>query len=156
MKSIKKVFNASLFILLLSGITTGLQAQNTGGGKTGLGIMLGEPSGISLKAWNNSNTAIDAGLAWSLSGKDAIHIHADYLWHKWLDVEKGDLAFYYGIGARAAFTSDPFIGARIPLGLNYLAPESPIGFFIEIAPILDVLPDTDGDANGGIGFRYYF
>ena len=156
MKLSKHLLTLFLFAFILIGFSSELSAQNTNGGKTGVGIMLGEPSGISLKAWNNQKTAIDAGVAWSLSGKDAIHIHADYLWHKWLDVDKGSLAFYYGIGARAAFTSDPFIGARLPLGLNYLTEESPIGFFVEIAPILDVLPDTDGDANGSIGFRYYF
>lgn len=156
MKLLKQSLIISSFFFLLAGLSGCAYAQHTGGGKTGLGIMLGEPSGISLKAWNNQRTAVDAGLAWSLSGQDAIHIHADYLWHSWLDVERGDLALYYGIGARAVFTSDPFIGVRIPIGLNYLAPESPLGFFVEVVPVLDVIPDTDGDANGAIGFRYYF
>ncbi len=144
-----------LFLGTLS-ISSKVQAQQTGGGKTGVGIMLGEPSGISLKSWNNSNTAWDLGLAWSLSGKDAIHVHADYLWHKWLDVEKGELAFYYGIGGRVVFTDDPFAGVRVPFGLNYLIEDSPVGVFFELAPILDFLPDTDGDVNGSLGVRFYF
>lgn len=143
-------------LLFLGTISTNLKAQDTGGGKTGVGIMLGEPSGISLKSWNNSTTAIDLGLAWSLSGKDAIHVHADYLWHKWLDVDKGELAFFYGLGGRAVFTDDPFAGVRIPFGLNYLVEDSPIGIFFELAPILDFLPDTNGDANGSLGVRFYF
>ncbi len=143
-------------LLFLGTISTNLKAQDTGGGKTGVGIMLGEPSGISLKSWNNSTTAIDLGLAWSLSGKDAIHVHADYLWHKWLNVDKGELTFYYGIGGRAVFTDDPYAGVRIPFGLNYLVEDSPIGIFFELAPILDFLPDTNGDANGSLGVRFYF
>lgn len=156
MKSIKK----SLLLIFALGLTgflsTTSSAQDTNGGKTGLGVMIGEPTGISLKSWTNQKNAWDLGLAWSLSGKDAVHIHADYLWHKWLDVEDGNLAFYYGIGGRAVFANDAFIGLRIPFGLNYLAPEAPIGFFVEIAPIIDFLPDTDADTNGGIGVRYYF
>lgn len=153
LKDTTLLFLALIFTLSLS---NNLSAQNTGGGKTGVGIMLGEPTGISLKVWNNQRSAIDAGLAWSFSGKDAIHFHADYLLHKWLDVEKGDLAFYYGLGGRVVFSDDPFVGARIPLGLNYLVPDSQLGLFFEIVPILDVLPDTDFDANGAIGLRFYF
>lgn len=133
-----------------------LVAQDTDGGKTGIGVMIGEPTGLTLKSWMNSKNAFDVGLAWSLSGKDAIHLHADYLWHSWLDVEKGSLALYYGLGGRAVFTDDAFIGLRIPVGLNYLAPDAPVGFFFEVVPIVDFLPDTDADANGAIGIRYYF
>lgn len=133
-----------------------LKAQDTNGGKTGLGIMIGEPSGITLKSWFNSTNSLDVGLAWSLSGNDDIYLHADYQWYKWLDVEKGSLAFYYGIGGRAIFANDTNFGARIPLGLTYLTADAPLEFFLEIAPVLNLIPDTDGDADGGIGIRYYF
>jgi hypothetical protein len=156
MKSIKKFTICSIVFVFTAILSSNVMAQNTDGGHTGLGVMLGEPTGISLKSWNNSRTAFDLGLAWSLSGKDAVHIHGDHLWHKWLDVENGNLAFYYGIGARAVFSDDTYFGARIPFGLNYLIEDSPVGLFFEVAPIVDFLPDTDGDANGGIGIRYYF
>ena len=156
MKSIKNSLLLTFSLVIIGVFSISSNAQNTNGGKTGLGVMIGEPTGISLKSWTNEKNAFDLGLAWSLSGKDAVHIHADYLWHTWLDVEEGDLAFYYGVGGRAVFANDAFIGLRVPLGLNYLAAEAPIGFFVEIAPIVDFLPDTDGDANGGIGVRYYF
>jgi len=152
-KKILSLIFAFSFIGILS--TTSI-AQNTNGGKTGLGVMFGEPTGISVKSWVNQKNAYDLGLAWSLSGKDAINIHADYLWHKWLDVEDGNLAFYYGLGGRAVLANDAFIGVRVPFGLNYLAPKAPIGFFVEIVPVFDFLPNSEGDANGGIGLRYYF
>ena len=82
MKSFK---NTTLLFLTLSfsfSLTNSSLAQNTGGGNTGIGVMLGEPTGISLKIWNNERTAIDAGLAWSFSGRNAVHLHADYLLHK--------------------------------------------------------------------------
>jgi len=120
------------------------------------GLMIGEPTGLSFKMWRNNKTAFDAGLAWSFSDDGSLHIHGDYLLHEWLEVEEGSLAFYYGIGARIRVTSNSKFGARIPAGLQYLMEGSRIGFFFEIAPILNLLPDTDLDVNGGIGARYFF
>lgn len=156
MKTIKKSF-LLIFTLAFTGLfTVNSAAQNTNAGKTGLGVMIGEPTGITLKSWTGQNTAFDVGLAWSLSGSDDIYVHADHQWHKPLEVEKGNLSFFYGIGARAIFSNDTFLGARIPLGLSYLAPEAPLEFYLEVAPVINLIPDTDGDADGGIGVRYYF
>lgn len=156
MKTIKKSF-LLIFTLVFTGLLTiDSTAQNTNAGKTGLGVMIGEPTGITLKSWTSQNTAFDVGLAWSLSGNDDIYVHADHQWHKPLEVEKGSLSFFYGIGARAIFSNDTFFGARIPLGLSYLAPEAPLEFYLEVAPVINLIPDTDGDADGGIGIRYYF
>ncbi|MEQ9265690.1 MAG: hypothetical protein RLN81_10745, partial [Balneolaceae bacterium] len=70
---------------------------------------------------------------------------------------RGNLALYYGIGARVLLTdNDSVFGARIPLGINYLLADAPIDFFIEIAPIVNVIPDTDADGDGAIGVRFYF
>ncbi|MEQ9091040.1 MAG: hypothetical protein RIE52_08105 [Balneola sp.] len=156
MKTIKKSFLLIFTIVFTGLLTVDSTAQNTNAGKTGLGVMIGEPTGITLKSWTSQNTAFDVGLAWSLSGNDDIYVHADHQWHKPLEVEKGNLAFFYGIGARAIFSNDTFFGARIPLGLSYLAPEAPLEFYLEVAPVINLIPDTDGDADGGIGIRYYF
>ncbi len=52
--------------------------------------------------------------------------------------------------------NDAMIGIRVPLGLAFLPATAPLEFFLEIVPILDVLPDTDFDINGAIGVRFYF
>lgn len=131
---------------------------NGNGGNVGIGAMLGEPTGISVKIWNNSNNAFDAGVAWSFGDNDALHLHADYLLHKWFsDIDQGALAFYYGIGGRMAFSDpDSEIGIRVPFGLNYIIPDSQIDLFVEAVPILNLAPDTDFDGNGAVGIRYYF
>ncbi|MEQ8525169.1 hypothetical protein [Gracilimonas sp.] len=133
-------------------------AQANGkGGNLGLGAMLGEPTGISIKAWNNQKSAFGFGAAWSFGRYDAIHLHGDYLLHSWFnDVDKGNLAFYYGIGARLVLADDPAVGIRIPLGLNYVVEDAPIDLFVEAVPILDLAPSTDFDGNGALGIRYYF
>ena len=126
-------------------------------GQKAVGVMIGEPTGISFKAWNSSKTAFDLGLTWSLQSNDAIGIHADHLWHTWLDVDSGNLAFQYGVGLRTWFADGASAaGVRIPVGFNYLFEDAPIGLFLEIAPVIDILPDTDADGNGAIGARFYF
>lgn len=136
-----------------------VQAQvNGGGGKLGVGVLLGEPTGISVKKWNNQRSAFDLGVAWSFVGSnDRIHLHADYLLHSWIsDIKKGELAFYYGIGGRMVFSNDPTVGVRIPFGLNYMIEDAPVGLFAEAVPILDLTPATEFNGNGAIGVRYYF
>lgn len=157
MKKFKRFISVVFFFSLLMALPSVLAQSSTNSGQLAGGLMIGEPTGLSFKYWNNNKQAIDVGVAWSFEGNDVISLHSDYLWHKWLDVESGRLALYYGIGARALLNgSDSVIGARIPVGLNYLLQDAPFGFFLEIAPIVDIIPSTDGNASGGIGARFYF
>jgi hypothetical protein len=136
----------------------------------GLGIILGEPTGVSLKGWQGKSTAIDGALAWSFAGNDFFQIHGDYLSHNFalLKVEKGKLPFYYGIGGRIKFFGDGSnrrgrdnndktrIGVRVPLGLAYLFERTALDIFLEVVPILDLIPETEFDLNAAIGIRYFF
>lgn len=124
-------------------------------GNTELGIILGEPTGISLKLWQTNSTAIDAAVAWSFGRNESVHIHADYLIHSDLEADRGSFMFYYGLGARALLADDPRFGARIPLGLQYIIPSSRLSLFFEVAPTFDLIPATKFGVNGGIGVRYF-
>ncbi len=73
-----------------------------------------------------------------------------------MKVDQGSLPFYYGIGGRLLLGNQAKLGVRIPVGLNYLFANDPIGIFFEVAPVLDLVPSTRFDVNGGIGIRYYF
>jgi hypothetical protein len=86
----------------------------------GLGIMLGEPTGLSAKYWMNEKNAIAGGLAWSLS-HDYLYVHADYLIHnnKLINVSGTTLPFYYGLGASVGLGDDFHFGARIPIGMIF-------------------------------------
>ena len=130
-------------------------AQDSG---FGLGIIIGEPTGISLKQWTNSRTAIDGAIAWSFEKESALHLHGDLLYHNYDPgkVSRGKLLWYYGIGGRVKFEDDSKIGVRVPLGLDYLFGTAPLDFFLELVPILDLAPSTDFSLNAAIGFRYFF
>lgn len=127
-------------------------------GNFGLGIIIGEPTGVSAKLWITDRTAIDAAAAWSFSNEAAFHLHADYLFHNFdlITVEKGKLPVHFGIGARAKFEHDSKIGVRIPIGLTYIFDGAPVDIFFEVVPILDLAPDTEFTANAAVGIRYFF
>ncbi len=127
----------------------------------GLGVIIGEPTGPCFKYWLGSKSAIDGAVAWSFEKNGSLHIHADYLLHyfSFIDVKKGRFPFYYGLGGRIKFghnDDDDRLGVRIPLGLEYLFEGAPPGIFIELVPILDLVPKTEIEYNAAIGVRYYF
>jgi hypothetical protein len=140
----------------------------------GLGIVLGEPSGISGKLWTSQTNAFDFCLGWSATGdryyilKDAryyhrggvwIHFHADYLWHSFNTIRsKERFPLYYGVGVLLGGGDDPFasIGVRGVLGIAWLARKAPFDVFLEIAPVLHLAPFIGLGMNAGLGGRYYF
>ncbi|MFH1687401.1 MAG: hypothetical protein ABIE70_07755 [bacterium] len=139
----------------------GSKTSNDAYGSVGLGVIIGEPTGISFKGWLGSKSAIDAAVAWSFEKHARLHIHADYLLHTFnlIPVEKGRLPMYYGIGGRFTFREDDhddLIGIRFPIGLEYLFDELPLDIFLELVPVLDLAPKTEVDFNGAIGIRYVF
>jgi hypothetical protein len=153
---IKKV---SLSVLLFLALVNFSQART--GGNFGLGIILGEPTGISGKLWMSGTSAIDGAVAWSWSDNTSFHLHMDYLIHNFsvIKVESGQLPLYFGIGGRIKFREgdrDDVFGVRIPVGLDYLFTNQPLDIFFEIVPMLDLAPDTDFDMAGGVGIRFYF
>ena len=143
-------------VLILSLIiTTGLAAQNSG---LGIGIILGEPTGLGFKYWTGASSAFDGAVAWSFGKVDALHLHGDMLFHNpdLIKVSQGALPVYYGIGARIKLEEKSKIGIRIPVGLSYQFAKAPFDIFLEIVPLLELAPATDFDLNFAIGVRYYF
>lgn len=145
-----------LFFVFIAVLTCGtLQAQDKG---FGLGIILGEPTGISGKLWTGYGKAIDGAVAWSFDDENAVYLHGDFLFHKFYQYKewRHRLLPYYGIGGRLKFEDKTKVGIRIPLGMNYLLVNSPLDFFIEVVPLLDLAPSTEFSLDGAIGIRYFF
>lgn len=124
----------------------------------GVGVILGEPAGVSIKKWFGEKIAIDGALAWSFANNGAFHLHADYLVHDFslIKVKKGRLPVYFGIGARIKNDKDFIVSARLPVGISYIFEKAPIDIFFEFALLLDIIPGSEFSFNSGIGFRYYF
>ncbi len=149
----KKTF--ALLILLFITLQISTSAQDRG---FGLGIILGEPTGVSGKLWTSGENAFDFAAAWSFKGDGHLLLQADYVWHifRLIPVSSGKLPFYVGVGGRVVFADDATIGVRVPLGLDYMFADAPVDIFVELVPILDLAPSTDFDFNGGIGARFWF
>jgi hypothetical protein len=149
---LKKIILTITFFIVL---TAHVHGQSSG---FGAGVMLGEPTGISLKNWISKTNAWDAGIAWGFGKHGAFHLHGDYLWHDYdlINVEKGQLPLYYGVGARFLFADDTHIGIRGVIGLDYQFKGVPLDVFLEIVPIFDLVPGTGFSFNGALGIRYFF
>jgi len=128
--------------------------------KFGIGVILGEPTGITGKIMLDNNSAIDAGVGWETSGDNELHIYGDYLFHMYdvIKVSKGKLPIYFGGGARwvSREKKDNKLGLRIPIGVEYLFEGVSLGAFVELVPVLNLTPDTDFDLEAGTGIRYFF
>lgn len=123
----------------------------------GLGAVVGEPTGITGKMFLSDSSAIDATLSWSFV-KDKLYVHSDYLHHisGVFGPDVPELLVYTGIGGMIELKDNPEIGVRIPLGLSYTIPDTPLELFFEVAPVVLLAPETTVDLTGGLGARYYF
>ena len=127
--------------------------------RLGAGMMLGEPTGASIKYFLNEENAIDGGIGWSFTGDNNLHIHSDYLWHNYdlfADVGGDRMPIYYGIGARAKFGGDTRVGIRGPVGVSYMLENIPVDVFAEAGPILDFTPGLRISFTAAIGARFWF
>jgi len=86
----------------------------------GLGVVLGEPTGISAKYWLSSGTALDFGLGYSFtSSKSLFDFYADYVFHSSDMINSTEnFVVYYGPGARLKIkeNSDSRLGLLTGLG----------------------------------------
>lgn len=133
--------------------------------KLGIGLIIGEPTGLSVKLWRSSVAAIDFGLGWSAfdnqndSQSTRIHLHMDFLRHSFNMLHSNErLPVYYGIGGRFKGGSDSqsTLGLRGVLGVAWLPMSTPLDLFVEIAPSIDVVPATNFNLDAALGIRYYF
>lgn len=126
----------------------------------GVGVIAGEPTGLTFKLMLNDNNAVDFGGGWETSGDDEIYLYADYLYHinDLITVPKGRLPLYFGGGLRFIDRENKHdkFGVRIPVGVEYLFEGVALGAFAELVPVLNLNPDTDFDLEGGIGIRFFF
>jgi hypothetical protein len=157
----------AIIALILFYSATGAIAQER---KFGLGVIIGEPTGISAKLWVSSVNALDFGLGWSYWGdrfsdyndrysNSRVHFHADYLWH-WFDAIHSTERFplYAGIGGRinAGAGYDASAAVRGVFGIAWLPRPVPIDVFFELVPSLQVVPSTGFGIDAGLGARFYF
>jgi hypothetical protein len=149
---------AKFTVLLIVTFASPLTAQNSG---LGLGVIVGEPTGLSIKNWLDGTTAWDFAAAWSLEKDHSFTLQGDYLKHKFglFSAYQERMPLYFGVGGTLRFNdsdAETRFGVRMPVGVNYHLENVPLGLFVEIVPVLNLFPETEFQMNAAIGARYFF
>ncbi len=132
-------------------------------GDFGLGLVIGDPTGLSAKYFLAEDQAIDFALGLGFIDDDGVLMHADYLVHfdlkRW---ESAGLDLYLGVGPKVALHEhgdDDLhvgLGLRAPFGLDMRFLEAPFDVFVEIAAGLWIIEDVDVYLDAAIGARFWF
>ena len=135
------------------------------GGSVGLGLVLGDPAGLSLRTEINDHNALQLHAGFDLEKFDRtrVVIAVDYLFYSNNMFKStrphGRLSPYFGIGSALQLqerSSELKLGVRVPLGLSFRLIKAPVEFFSEVALGVHVLPQTATLIDGGLGARWYF
>lgn len=160
------------FSALLLFVGPGQAEANVQGRDLGLGIGLGDPTGVNLKNFVGERNAFDVHVGFGAAWGRRLRLHADYLWHFPLTRSTVELDAYLGAGAKIGMygvgRSGPdgrgvnllTVGGRVPFGLALVPPDVPIDVFLEVAPGVRVVTGGGGFVGGFVdallGVRYYF
>ncbi|GEM_PF-3097557 len=153
------------------------------GGNFGLGLSVGDPTGLSMKLFLHPNHALQWGLGWGPFHYGAGRLHMDYLWHPGTMARTSvmDLVGYVGVGAGLVFWAHRYYwgcgyawhrgygpcghggGAafmiRVPdLGLAFHWKKVPLDLAVEAAwtPLIGAWGFDAAHADFMVACRYYF
>lgn len=154
-------------LILLICLTGFMAAQNYG---PSIGLVVGSPTGFTFKYVFNKRAAFDIKAGWSLAEHGKLHVTGDYQFLfpqtlSWSDDYDGSrheikgLIPYLGVGGRFLIhenehdETDFHVGVRLGGGVEYAI--NRFALFLEIYPVIDIVPATDFDFDGGFGIRFY-
>jgi hypothetical protein len=151
-------------------------------GPFGMGVLLGQPVGLSLKLYVAPDHAFQLGLGFDLVFRDAAFVTLDWVWHPVpiADTRRFELTWHIGLGGalgvwpvghaydcRAPDPLQPDLppvcrtvwvqpGARAPLGFDLRFHEVPLELYVEFAPGAFFYPVLEFLGQGGFGARWHW
>ncbi len=163
----------AMALCLASAGTHEAAAQTPLGKRVGLGVGIGEPTALTLRARTGRSTAVDLGIGASAFGTP--RVHAMYTWQFTNSFGTPFVSWYAGLGVLLGFekkgeyylakkTADPSLwfvtddvigAARGSIGLNWFPRYTPLEFFAEVNPIVGLYPKTGIGVEGWVGIRIY-
>ncbi len=129
--------------------------------RLGAGVVLGDPTGLSLgwrgSAWSGAQAGIGID-----DGR--LDVSADYLQSIAVlePAKRFQMPLYVGAGAGFATAEKGFFGkpggitVRVPVGAAILFDRVPVELFAQVVPSIRVVPGTAYGLDVGLGGRYYF
>lgn len=167
----KKLTFALIVIISFIILTQESKSFAPQGKNFGIGVIIGEPTGLTAKIWTQKDMALAFSLGNSYFG--SVRIGMDYLWH--FNAFNSNIVNLYagpgaaiGIGESSGWwykdkdqkwykSSDEIgLGIRGILGINVVPRNSPIEIFGELGLMVGFLPGTYTNFEGAIGIRFYF
>ena len=149
-------------LLLIVCASAGLSSSSSSPSrKWGLGIVVGAPSGLSLKYWQSSRVAYQGSIGGMWGG--GLMIGADYLVHEDA-LRNPSIPFYYGPGifiGDAGFGGPNYsrrnlaLGIRAAFGVDYIVRDHPFDVALEIGPALLLTPVLGMGIELSISIRFY-
>lgn len=141
-------------ILVLVGLLGGGSAVAK---QKGIGVeyTAGEEVGVSWKISTGAHSATAYGISWSFDEPRTISFRLHYLVY-------ANQSRYYGVGLGASYAESEDIGSvtglmlRFPIGFEKRISASPIAFFGEMVPLLDLMPASAFSVSFTLGVRYLF
>jgi hypothetical protein len=165
------VKNLFVIILILCAFSSNNSFSQSPESKNfGFGIILGDPTGLTLKFWTSRENAFVVDVGASYFGSPRIGV--DYLWH--FDAFRSNVAklyagfggalgigegkgFYYTEHHGFYFRSDNSVGLGVRglFGVNVIPRSSPFEFFLEVGLLVGISPDFGSAGDVGLGMRFY-
>jgi hypothetical protein len=163
----KLLFIVTAFLLITA--AEGYAQRIGGGDNFGFGIILGDPTGLTVKYYTEPGKALVFDLGASYFGSP--RISGDYIWH--FDAFNSDVTnLYAGPGLVLGFgegsgwygkdgrfftrdKNDLGIGVRGIFGLNFVPRRTPLEFFVELGVLLGLAPSFGSGVDAALGMRFY-
>ena len=131
----------------------------------GVGVVFGFPTGVTGAVVVSPTSVVALHAGWSFRKDFGFHATGTYqfMFPYAIRTEEGkalkDVVPYLGVGGRVLLEEETddneiHVGLRIGGGIEYFV--SRFGFFLEMFPVVDVIPETKMDFEGGVGARIYF
>ena len=104
----------SIAVILVS--VLGILPLHAKGQGFGIGVIAGEPTGVTAKTYLSGNDAVDMAASWSFI-RDVAYLHVDYIRHfpGVIDRDFDDFILYAGIGGLIELGEENAFGARMPI-----------------------------------------
>jgi hypothetical protein len=131
-------------------------------GPMGIGVFLGQPSGITFEMDMSASSWLDFKAAWNLAGGNngfsiLLQGNYEYAFPGMITMGEESLTPFVGVGAVVnVYDGGIGLGARVPAGVSYRFRTVPLELFLELGLDVYLFPATDIGFSGGLGARYRF
>jgi hypothetical protein len=151
-----------IFLLAITGFCPSPARGNA------VGFILGEPTGFRFQLDIKPKQVMNFGLGWGFYNRYyypgiyhtsdfRLNITGDYvlLFPDPLKINQ-PYDLYAGLGAILRTDWDLFLGVRIPLGVQVRLGTLPVDAFLEFAPGMTIIANTDPFLTAGLGITFHF